>query len=47
MPNGAERFIYVGNGNKALVEAISLFISQLEFGCYLDLDEIFCVLSFR
>ena len=43
----AERLIYMGNGNKALVEAIGLFRLQLESGCYLDLDETFYVLSFR
>ena len=43
----AERFIYMGNGNKALVEAIGLFRLQLESGCYLDLDETFYVSPFR
>ena len=43
----AERFIYMGNCNKALVEAIGLFRLQLESGCYLDLDETFYVPSFR
>ena len=43
VPIDAERFIYMGNGNKALVEAIALFRLQLESGCYLDLDETFYV----
>ena len=47
VPIDAKRFIYMGNGNKALVEAIALFRLQLESGCYLDLDETFYVPSFR
>ena len=47
MPIDTERFIYMGNGNKALVEVIGLFRLQLEFGCYLDLDKTLYVLSFR
>ena len=47
VPIDVERFIYMGNGNKALVEAIALFRLQLESGCYLDLDETFYVSSFR
>ena len=43
----AEKFIYMRNENKALVETIGLFRLQLEYGCYLDLDEAFYVLSFR
>ena len=43
----AERFIYMGNSNKALVDAIGLFRVQLESGCYLDLDETFYVSPFR
>ena len=46
VPIDVERFIYMGNGNKALVEAIALFRLQLEYGCYLDLDETFYVTSF-
>ena len=42
-----EKFIYMGNENKAFVEAVGLFRLQLESGCYLDLDEAFYVLSFR
>ena len=38
VPIDVERFIYMGNGNKAHVEAIGLFRLQLEFGFYLDLD---------
>ena len=37
----------LGNDNRALVEAITLFRLQLESGCYLDLDETFYVSSFR
>ena len=47
VPIDAKRFIYMGNGNKALVEVIGLFRLQLEFGCYLDLYETFYVPSFR
>ena len=47
VPIDAKRFFYMGNGNKAPIEAIGLFRSQLESGCYLDLDETFYVLSFR
>ena len=43
----AERFIYMGNDNKTLVKAIDLFRLQLEFGCYLDLDDTFYVPSIR
>ena len=39
VPIDAERFIYMGNGNKAHVEAVGLFRLQLESSCYLDLDE--------
>ena len=42
----AKRFIYMGNDNKAHVEVICLFRLQLEYGCYLDLDETFYVTSF-
>ena len=37
----------MGNENKALIQVINLFRLLLEFGCYLDLDETFYVLSFR
>ena len=47
VPIDAERFIYMENGNKAHVEAVGLFRLQLEFGCYLYLDETFYVPSFR
>ena len=47
MPIDAKRFVYMGNGNKALVEVIGLFRLHLESGCYLDLDETFYVSSFR
>ena len=39
VPTNVERFIYMGNNNKAPVEAIGLFRLQLESSCYLDLDE--------
>ncbi|RVX07895.1 Retrovirus-related Pol polyprotein from transposon TNT 1-94 [Vitis vinifera] len=47
MPTDGERYIYVGNGNKATVKAIGLFILQLDSGCTLDLEETFVVPSFR
>ena len=47
VPTNVERFIYMGNNNKAPVEAIGLFRLQFEFGCYLNLDDIFYVSSFR
>ena len=47
VPTNVERFIYMGNNNKAPVEAIGLFRLQLESSCYLDLDKTFYVLSFR
>ena len=47
MPTDAERFIYVGNGNKAPVEVICLYRLYLESSCNLDLHETFYVSSFR
>ena len=47
MPIDGERYIYVGNGNKAAVKVIGLFRLQLNFGCTLDLEETFVVLLFR
>ncbi|RVW67678.1 Retrovirus-related Pol polyprotein from transposon TNT 1-94 [Vitis vinifera] len=47
MPIDGERYIYVGNGNKAAVKAIGLFRLQLDSGCTLDLEETFVVPSFR
>ena len=47
MLTDAERFIYVGNGNKAPVEAIGLYRLYLESGFRLDLDETYYVPSFR
>ncbi|RVX07135.1 Retrovirus-related Pol polyprotein from transposon TNT 1-94 [Vitis vinifera] len=47
MPTDGERYIYVGNGNKAAVKAIGLFRLQLDSGCTLDLEETFVVPSFR
>lgn len=46
-PTNAKRFIYVGDGNKALVDTIELFKLQLESSCYLDLYETFYIPSFR
>ena len=37
----------MGNGIAVLVEAIGLFRLQLEIGVYLNLDETFCLPSFR
>ena len=47
MSTDGEIYIYVGNGNKATVKAIGLFILQLDFGCTLDLEKTFMVSSFR
>ena len=47
MPTNGERYIYVGNGNKVAVKAISIFRLQLDFRCTLDLEETFVVLSFK
>ena len=47
VPIDVKIFIYMGNGNKAPVEAIGLFRLQFEFGCYLNLDDTFYVSSFR
>ena len=47
MPTNGDRYIYVGNGNKAAVKAISIFRLQLDFRCTLDLEETFVVLSFK
>ena len=47
MPTNGDRYIYVGNGNKAAVKAISIFRLQLDFRCTLDLEETFVVPSFR
>lgn len=46
-PIDAERYIYVGNGNKAAVEAIGVFRILLDTGFYLELEETFVVPSFR
>ena len=47
MPTDGERYIYVGNGNKATVKAIGIFRLQLDSGCTLDLEETFVVPPFR
>ena len=47
MPIDGERYIYVGNDNKAAVKAIGIFKLQLDSGCTLDLEETFVVPSFR
>ena len=46
-PSDAERFIYVGDGNKVAVETIGTFRLQLKTGFYLDLFETFVAPSFR
>ena len=46
LPIDAERFIYVEDGNKALIEAVGLFGLQLESSSYLDSHETFYVPSF-
>ena len=45
--NDSERFIYVGNGKTAKVEAIGTFRLLLKTGVYLELKETFVVPSFR
>ena len=47
MPTDGEKYIYVGNDNKAAVKAIGIFRLQLDSGCTLDLEETFVVPSFR
>ena len=47
MPIDGEKYIYVGNDNKAAVKAIGIFRLQLDSGCTLDLEETFVVPSFR
>ena len=47
MPTDGERYIYVGNGNKAAVKVIGLFRLQLDSGCTLDLEDTFVVPLFR
>ncbi|XP_068657905.1 uncharacterized protein [Aristolochia californica] len=46
-PSDAEKFIFVGDGNKVAVEAIGTFRLQLTTGFYLDLFETFVAPSFR
>ena len=46
-PSDAERFIFVGDGNKVPVEAIGTFRLLLKTGVYLDLIETFVAPSFR
>ena len=47
MSTNDERYIYVGNGNKAAVKAVGLLKLQLDSGCTLDLKETFVVPTFR
>ena len=47
MSTNDERYIYVGNGNKAAVKVVGLFRLQLDSGCTLDLKETFVVPTFR
>nr|KYP33843.1 hypothetical protein KK1_045279 [Cajanus cajan] len=47
LPSDNEIFIYVGDGNKVIVEAIRTFSLQLKTGFHLDLFETFFVPSFR
>jgi hypothetical protein len=46
-PRDGEKYIYVGNDNKAEVEAIGYFRLLLTIGLYLDLFDTFVVSSFR
>ena len=43
MSTDGEKYIYVGNGNKATVKVIGVFRLQLDSECTLDLDETFVV----
>ena len=47
MSTNDERYIYVGNGNKAAVKAVGLLKLQLDSGCTLDLKKTFVVPTFR
>ena len=46
-PNDGERYIFVGDGKKVVVEPIGIFRLLLKSGTYLDLNETFVVPSFR
>ena len=46
-PNDGERYIFVGDGKKVVVEAIGTFRLLLKSGTYLDLNETYVVSSFR
>ena len=46
-PNDVERFIYVGDGKTAKVEATDTFRLLLKISVYLDLKETYVVSSFR
>jgi hypothetical protein len=46
-PRDDERYIYVGDGNKAEVEAIRHFRLLMKTGLYLNLFDTFIVLFFR
>ena len=46
-PSDAERFIFVGDGNKVPVEAIEHFRLLLKTGCYLDLIDTFIAPTFK
>ena len=39
-PSPAERYIYMGDGNKVVVEAVGVCRFRLDSGFILDLDEI-------
>ena len=45
--NDAKRFINVGDGKMAKVEALGTFRLLLKIGVYLDLEETYVVPSFR
>ena len=47
LPSDAERFIFVGDGNRVAVEAIGTFRLLLKIRVYLDLFETFVAPSFR
>lgn len=46
MPTDGEKYIYVGNGNWALVKAVRVFRFRLDYDLYLVLHETFVVPSF-
>ena len=44
-PNTAERYVYMGDGNKVVVEAVGACTFKLDSSFFLDLDETLYVPS--